>query len=44
MSSRNRLNTTPTSSAANPANPMHTGSAAKKDHPKVGIASVRSCS
>ena len=44
MSSRNRLNATPTTTATNPAKAMLTGSAAKKGHPSVGMASVRSCS
>ena len=44
MSSLNRLNTTPTAMATRPARSMPTGSAAKKGHPNVGMASVRSCS
>ena len=44
MSSLNLLNTTPTTMATIPARSTLTGSAAKNGHPKVGIASVRSCS
>ena len=44
ISSRNRLNTTPTTSATSPASTTPTGSAAKNAQPKVGMASVRSCS
>ena len=44
ISSLKRLNTTPTTMAMRPARSMATGSAAKKGHPNVGIASVRNCS
>ena len=44
MSSLKRLKTTPTTIATSPARSTLTGSAAKKGHANVGIASVRSCS
>ena len=44
MSSRNLLNTIPTTIATSPARITLTGSAAKKGRANVGIASVRNCS